>query len=227
MFEKLNERYITLNPRERVLISATIFVLIAALLFLLVIEPANKRQARAAQQLQSTKTNLNAQRAALNLLDAARKKDPSAPARQAVEALMREDQLITEQLTALSEVLMDPSQMTFTLRRLLEQHPGVGVVSIENLPVENLNLPEVNGLVDANNPSGSSKPNTTVPIYRHGVEFVLEGDFEALYRYLFSAEQHAKAFFWDSVEIEQQEYPMNRMTLRVHTLSGEEGWLGG
>ena len=229
MWDKLNERYLTLNPRERGLIGATTFVFVAALLLMLVIEPAEKQQSRAAQQLTATQTNLDSQRAAMNLLDAARQKDPSAPAREAVEALIREDQQITQQLAALSEVLMDPAQMTDTLRRLLNQHPGIEVVSIENLPVQNLQASDRVAPKDteAKADDAGDQADQNAPIYRHGVELVLVGDFDALYRYLFAAEQNAKAFFWDSVEIEQEEYPRNRMTLRVHTLSGEEGWLGG
>jgi MSHA biogenesis protein MshJ len=225
-FHAWNERFNALNTRERVLVTVTLFALLAAVLVVGVIEPEMKQQSSSRQQLSLLKTSVEAQRSAAKLLENALQKDPSAEVREIVERLTAQDQAVAHQLSTLSEVLMDPSQMTYTLRRLLEQHPGVGIVSIENLPVQNLRA-KPSGDVPSAAQEGDQPTEGAVPLYQHQVELVLVGSFDALYRYLFAAEQNAKAFFWDSVEIQVEEYPLNRMTLRVHTLSGEEGWLGG
>ena len=62
--------------------------------------------------------------------------------------------------------------------------------------------------------------------YRHGLRIELEGSFADTLAYLQQLEALPWDFYWDRLEIIAGEYPKNRISIEVYTISIGRLWLG-
>ena len=63
-------------------------------------------------------------------------------------------------------------------------------------------------------------------VYKHTLRVELEGDYLSLITYLRRVESFSESFFWDEIHFQQTEWPNAKITLQLHTLSAEEGFVG-
>ena len=159
------------------------------------------------------------------------KRDPDAPNRERLAAL--EQRLEAVEATIAEEVaeLISPRQMARVLEDVLTRvgdGGGLRLLSMENLPAEPL-LPAAEDDETAGEAveGGMGKADrATAGIYRHRLRIVFEGRFDGTVDYLQALEALPWGLFWDQLRLELAEYPVARVTVEVHTLSLEPGWLG-
>ena len=106
--------------------------------------------------------------------------------------------------------------MARALRRLLRNTHELDLVRMESLPPEPLY-----GRSEAGSESDSESQ-----VYLHTVELELAGSYLSALRYVREIESMPWNLLWDTLEYEVQEYPRGRITLRVQSLSTQEGWIG-
>lgn len=94
------------------------------------------------------------------------------------------------------------------LAQLLTTHPGLHVRGLQSLAPQPLG------------PAGNAPP-----IYRHGVELTLEGQYADLVGYLQGLENAPKKVLWGGLTLKVTQHPQVLMTLRLHTLSLTAGWM--
>lgn len=63
-------------------------------------------------------------------------------------------------------------------------------------------------------------------VYQHGLEVVFQGDYHSTLRYLRKLEQLPWKFYWDEVTYEVLQYPKAQISVHIHTLSLDKGWIG-
>ena len=61
--------------------------------------------------------------------------------------------------------------------------------------------------------------------YVHSLEFVVEGSYLDVLRYLEKVEALPWRFYWQVLELKTAEYPINRVRVRLNTLSMDKEWL--
>ncbi len=223
-------RFNALNKRERLLLTVTGAVLILVLFFVMAIEPLMKQGAATTQKIQTQRQQLQTREAEVVVFTKALASDPSQPLRAEIETLRRLDLALTEQLKQKSVALMSPQKMSTVLESLLQATQTVQLVSLRSLPIEPLDLDSLAQKGSAGSavaPVTEKTETTQAKVYRHPFELHIQGGYQAVYDYLVALEALSSAFFWDSLEYKVTEYPQADVILRVHTLSAEEGWLGG
>lgn len=233
--DQWRKKFNDLTPRERVLIAGTFVVLVLALLYLLVIEPKQKKTTAFLQEIAQQQQAIRAREGSLVVLNRALTQDPSAPVRRNLEDLTSRDLSTSDRIAKESGKLIDPTQMNRVLESVLAQSPGLRLVSLKTLPIERLDLLGATTQADKNSTKNVQSPSTNtsepevdvIPVYEHPFELKVSGSYAAVYQYLHRLEQLSRAFFWDGLELKVDEYPQTEVILRIHTLSGEEGWLGG
>ena len=111
---------------------------------------------------------------------------------------------------------IDPGRMVTVLEHVLKQNNNLYLLRLESLPAEFM-------LADI---SKSSAKKQKTGLYRHGFVLVLQGSYLHTLGYLKALEELPWDFYWDGIDIEIIKYPRTKITLKLHTLSLKEGWIG-
>lgn len=204
-WQQLSARVDALSLRER---AAVLLMVIAVLVFLwyqLLMLPLQavqtaKQDQIAAQQARLTKVN----EALTGLLTS----PTGAPAAERTR-LESELSRLNDAIGARTGELIGPEEMTRVLEEVLAKNTRLRLVEVQSLPPEPLFADVAGGNV-----------------YRHGVAITVEGRYLDTLDYLRALEALPWHFYWDSLELHTVDYPTNRITLVVYTLSMEEGLLG-
>jgi MSHA biogenesis protein MshJ len=118
--------------------------------------------------------------------------------------------------------LIPPSEMVRVLKELLGRDSGLQLVRLESVPAS--------ALLAADEESGSEGKvdlgSGPVRLFRHGLVLEMSGDYLSVLRYVQAIEQLPWKFFWESMTYQVQQWPVGRITLKLLSLSSEEGWIG-
>lgn len=199
--------------RERIILLLGVVALLAAGVYLLVLEPAAKQRAATQQQI----ARMNAEIAQLEqMVFQIRSRPQSDPDQQSRERRDLLEQLIAEQRQQLHlglSHLVAPEEMPGLLRQIVSRS-DLELVRLENQTPQ---------LIQTDGPQGDAAPR----LYRHQLEMDLRGDYLSLLSYLRQLEQLPRLLVWDEIDVVTREYPATTIRLRVYTLGLTENWLGG
>jgi len=144
--------------------------------------------------------------------------------------IARQQQELLSEISALAGDLVTPNQMTSLLTNVLARQSGLEVISFKNEPVKPLRAATTISTDveddDENEQLASLDSSGSGQVYEHGLTIEFEGDFFNTLRYLRFLEGMTQSFFWDSVNFNQSEWPTAKVTLQIHTLSADEGFIG-
>lgn len=143
----------------------------------------------------------------------ASREDPDMVARQRITRALQDQEQTRERIELLAGNLVAPATMTRLLTAILDDNATLSLVRVENRPPQSLR-------------AGGSEEATDAAVYRHSLLLELEGDYLGLIAYLRRVETLGVVFFWDRLHFVQTEWPVGRVTLELHTLSAEEGFVG-
>ncbi len=120
--------------------------------------------------------------------------------------------------------LIPPSEMVRVLKELLGHESNLQLVRLESVAASPLLAPdeEPGSASEATVDMGSGP----VRLFRHGLVLQMVGDYMSVLRYVQAVEQLPWKFFWDSMTYEVQQWPTGKITLKLLSLSSEEGWIG-
>ncbi len=218
-WEKLAQRFQGYSLRERLMVAGMLTVVVLAVCFTLMLEPALKQrrsmQAQIAELNQQTAT-IDAQLAAMT----ARLRDPDAELRTRIKSVQDEIGAIDGRLHTLERTLVQPTRMTALLEQMLKRNTRLQLIELRKLPVM--------ALVEKPQGKESSAAGERSPVagvYKHGVELTVQGSYADLYEYLRTLEKLPQQLFWGEVKLVTETYPRNRMTIVVYTLSLDKAWL--
>lgn len=229
------ERVDRMSLRERVLV----FVVGVALVYVawqtLLMDPITARGKASEQRVEAARTRL----AQMNTATA-----NGSPRLQALErrrALQQQLASLNEQLRDAAGGFVAPDRMADLLRDVLEKQRGLRLVSLRNLPVENLAalaLPEATAaaatgptpgaVVDSAPASGASnatEPDAAAGPFVHPVEVVVEGDFASIVAYLRALEALQWQVQWRRLDLAAGDYPNNRVRIEIGTLGLTRDWM--
>ena len=212
------EKFENLQTRERVLVLVVFLALIYmlwSLSFGSKIDSENRQLQRSVSEL---KVKLDAQNLEIQSLRTLTAQDPDRILRQELAQLVTDIEKVDQSLAAMSVGLVPAKELPLILEKVLLQTGKLALVSLQTLPIEELQL---------SIPVESAASTPATGVYRHSVLLTLRGAYFSLHDYLLALEQLPWRFYWDSLDYHVGAYPQADITLKVYTLSTERGVIGG
>jgi MSHA biogenesis protein MshJ len=206
LFEKID----ALSVRERLLVMITALVLIAALWHMLLMQPLSVRASENRAELTALEERISAANRNLEeqILQLAGGSDEQ---RLRVASLRKRIDEINATLGNHASELIDPSEMAQVLEGVLKEQSRLTLVRIRNTTPEFL---------------AADDDPSAVTFYRHGLEIEVEGSYAACLEYLNAIEALPWRLYWQVLELDVIDYPLNRIRIEVGTLSLDEEWIG-
>ena len=224
-FAALIERVDAFSLRERALMFISILVVLYLVAANLVFAPLATEQERLRKQLASTRGQIQLQERQIQII--AGDDTTGGQSRQArVKALRDQLRSTDEALARATTGLVPPREMARLVERMLAKNPRLVVTKVESLPPSPLfaNAAQGGGVaVGVGTASTAAAPASGV--YKHGMRVELSGRYLDILQYLKALEELPWKIFWAEIALETDTYPTSRLTLLIHTLSFQEGWI--
>lgn len=217
---------------EKTLISVISVVVVVWIYSTFFLSPVSAEVDNLRRQLSTAETQLLAMEQREQLAITSSAEDPNQAVRLRIERAIENQAALQGEIQRLAGNLVTPQSMTRLLTSMLENQSGLNLVKVENrepLPMRSNEEPGV----QAEQPGQQTQSAGTViananeqQVYKHSLVIELEGDYLSLIGYLRRIESFPERFFWDSISFVQVNWPMGRITLELHTLSTERGFVG-
>lgn len=213
--QQLTAQIDALSLRERAILMLGAFMVLFLLWDRMLMADITRRGAAVNAEIVAMRTDIGRLNTAIANVAHARGDDPDAVLRAQIDAARRDIARIDNALAERAGQVIPPGEMADVLQEILQRQQRLKLVSMTSLP------PEALLTADEEREAGLNGS-----IYRHGLEFEIEGRYLDVLGYLRELESLQWQFSWDALELESIEYPVNRVRIRVHSLNLEEGWLG-
>lgn len=236
LLQSLN-RLEDLSMRERVLVVAGVPLALVAAAEALWFDPARDHAGRAAQEAAQLRSELNVLQAQLSAQPAA----VPMPAADQLQAERRELQQRIEASRELLAAVSRPMAWGALVRPTTAGAPGLVLTQLRAMPAETVftaamaqqaaqpaarpgaaqaAAANANANASSNTTVAASAPLPELPsIYRHRAELALDGDFNALLRYLQGLQRAAGELYWERLQFNAANFPQASLQLSLYTLS--------
>lgn len=201
---------------------AIIVVLIAVLVLgylSLVLDPLRASISSLEGQVSGVERQIQSQQSSYASMVAASQEDPNKFANDRLAVIAREQSRLDSEISNLAGDLISPADMTIILTSVLRRQSGLELISFQNRAAVPLRAGvAATGTEDEIESKGQ--------VFEHGLVIEFQGDFFSTLRYLRFLEEVSGSFFWDSVKFKQGVWPDALVTLEIHTLSANVGFIG-
>ena len=157
--------------------------------------------------------------------------DPGAAKKREVVRLEQELQALEQNLQKLAVGLIAADKLPIVLYEVLQKSASLKFLGMQTHPVELLSFNQDVVAVDSRKENRDDKEGQEekriVGVFKHAVTVSFEGDYFAVVRYLKSIEALEWKIYWQELNYNVESFPRAQITLKVFTLSTEEGTLGG
>ena len=210
----LLERFDALAVRERGMIFAAAVVVVYFSWQSLLMDPLLARGRQAEQRLVEAREQM----AAIDEAGAAASDDPLVIAARRNLALKGKLGELEAELQTVAQGYVAPERVADLLREILARQQGLTLVSLANLPVESLSQ------------APSARDEQAIAAddrgpFLHPVEMVVEGDYPSVVAYLRALEALPWRIHWQRLELNVDNYPVNRVRIVIGALSLSREWM--
>lgn len=155
---------------------------------------------------------------------ASNQEDPNKFANDRLVVIEREQATLTREIESLAGNLITPADMTRILTSVLERQEGLELIRFQNSAA----APLRSGIVEAEErlTTPNNQASVSGQVFEHGLSIEFQGSFFDTLRYLRFLEEITGSFFWDSITFRQLQWPQALITLQIHTLSTNAGFIG-
>ncbi len=224
--QRLGKNLEVRKPAEKVLILGALCAAIVMVWLTFGFDPIRADIEAAETQVNSATRQIAAQRTAFANMQAQSDEDPNQFALERIEVLNRQQELIDSEINSLAGDLVTPNEMTTMLTSVLERQAGLELVSFRNVDATPLTS-GVTANVSGNTEGGALQASQLGgQVFSHGLIIEFQGDFFSTLSYLRYLEDLSGNFFWDSLSFRIQQWPTASVTLQIHTLSTDRGFIG-
>jgi len=229
--EKLASNIESRKQSERILLLGIVCAAVVMLWLSLAFDPMQASIASMESRIGNVERQITAQQTAYATMLAASQEDPNRFANDRIQAVAREQAVLDQEIANLAGDLVTPNQMTQILTTVLERQSGLELVYFQNEAAVPLragvsNAATILAETGAVNLDNANQQEVTGQVYEHGLTIEFQGDYFSTLKYLRFLEEITGSFFWDSITFRQLEWPSAHVTLEIHTLSTDEGFIG-
>lgn len=212
-FREAAARIDALSLRERALLMLGAFMVLFLLWDGLLMSDISRRSGAVNAEMDTIRTRVDQLNAAIAAASQTRGRDPNVALQAELEETRASIAELDEALAARSGQVISPREMARVLEEILRRQGRLKLISAESLPPRPL----------FEHADEAGLPGT---VFRHGLAFEVEGRYLDVLAYLRELENLEWQFFWETVVLESERYPTNRVQIRIYSLNLEEGWLG-
>jgi MSHA biogenesis protein MshJ len=244
------ERFEALSLRERILFLLAIIAVLYMGWDMVLMERIRGQQKLAVIQLKKWRQQIADIDARIQVVSGRLSGSGKIESRRRIEELKNQINDFHHQQETLAVGFIRPKQMVDVLKGLLAEEKGLHLTSLESRPAQPLIHPSppaavtIEQRLQAHGPSAGRQQvkdqaqasdqtskqdgdNPALPeVYQHGLEVIFQGNYNSTLSYLKKLEQLPWKFYWEEVTYEVIKYPKAQITVRIHTLSLEKGWIG-
>ena len=229
----LQERFESLEQRERLLIAGALL----ALLFLLwdfgLTQPMKDEYQLLQARERVASQAITSSEAESQVLASLNKKDPNEAVKRELEKLNEEIEKLDQQLDELSSGLVSAKDFPLVMKDLLLASEGIELINLYTLPSEAIDIMEEGEEAQSNSdeismndfisdPVGDSEKGN-IQLYRHNLNLRLQGSYQSVLKFVQTLEASNWQFYWESMEYEVRSYPDAKVSLNVFTMSADRG----
>jgi MSHA biogenesis protein MshJ len=127
-------------------------------------------------------------------------------------------------LESSTDKLVSPEDMPKILETVLHKTGGLTLNNLRSLGVTTLVAKEESD--SAEKTESKLTADNIDNAYKHGLRIEFTGEYLTTLDYLRSLEELEWGFFWDSFELNVNEYPETKASVEIFTLSLNEEWIG-
>jgi len=200
-----------MSLRERSLIAAATAIAVLMLWTVAVMDPLSAKSRSLSSELSSLQATGDANS---QVAEQAAASDATARLLEQEKQLGSRLALVNQQLATKSGGLIAPERMVQVIHDVLSNQRGITLLSLQNKPVIPLIEPPAGEAARLDGP------------YVHRVELVIEGRYLDIMNYLHALEALPWRFYWRSLELKTTQYPVNRVSIELSTLSLDKDWIG-
>lgn len=224
--EKINN----LSLRERAMVFIGLIAVIFTLWDSLLITPLVDRQKKVVAEINKKNSERLVLVTKIQASINQSKQDPDAGNVAKLQTLRSRLIDVQAELESSTDNLVTPDDMPKILETVLHKTGG--------LTLNNLKSLGVSPLVAKEESEGEAEKNVTVNdeskltadnidnAYKHRLRIEFNGDYLTTLNYLKELEALEWGFFWDSFELNVDEYPDSNASIEIFTLSLNENWIG-
>lgn len=212
-YYNLSSKFNAMSLRERAMVAAAVLAVIILAWDQFLMRPLGERKTQLSQEIETIQRNL---KTLTDTIEGRAQGNPLSLAMEQKASLTQSLAAVDAQLQAESAGLIPPERMLEALRDVLETQRGLRLIGMRNFPVSSLAT-----ATDAN-----GQPQATSGPFVHSLELVVDGSYLDVLRYLEKVEALPWRFYWQVLELKSTDYPINRVRIRLNTLSMEKEWLG-
>lgn len=205
--EKIN----ALSLRERVIVCATLIVIVLGIMMGLITPSINEKILAKKNEITNANMIKLSNEHSLELLKQKKIIDPNRALEDLINKANQEARVLDDNLTKSKAGLVAPERMLPLLSDVFGKRSGLSLIGMVNLPpiaIDN----------NDNHQSG---------IYKHGFELKFSGSFSQVKAYLSQMENMDEKIYFDEVKYTAGQYPTGELSLRVYTLSIYEALING
>lgn len=207
----LAERINALSLRERGLLGLAVLAVVFLLWDLFFMSGLRARHERIQSQIEQVQGQVRALTESIQQTAVAGSDDPQAALEQQRSELAAEISRLESRLSdALGEV-STPAETRSMLAELLEEHPGLELITLENLPVDRLSTTDGEPIAG---------------VFIHRVSVVIEGRHGTVRDYLDRVSELPGGVFLETLDLSVEQWPSNRVELVFYSLTLDDRWLG-
>lgn len=227
MWEKINLKLAAMSKRERLLVFATLIVLIAYLTDSLLLTPLFNKQKLVRVQLQQQQEALNLVQSQIAAIMQANSPNQNSPQRTQLNRIRQDIAEGNAYLQSSREKLVQPEKMAEHLRQLLSRNFRLQIVSLQTLPV----TPLLDDAAENSKEQGKLTQSVATPVtqeqqvFKHGVQLTLRGNYLELMQYVSALEKLPQQMYWAKAQMRVLQHPSAELTLTLYTLSLDKAWL--
>lgn len=214
MMQEWLNRFDGLQLRERLLTGGLALLIVFVAADVLFLSPIRQSELNAQKQVEQLQMDLRQLETMLEEVSAGLNEGEELVAARRLSALKAELGSADEKLLEFQDRLIDPADMASVLQGLMQGYPGLVTESATNLPPRP--IPE------EQDPAASE----TERLYQHTLELAVRGRYLDFLQYLRAIEALPWYLNFTALEIETEEFPENRIVLRVQSMSLSEEYLG-
>lgn len=212
--EQLRLRIDALTLRERGMLFLALVAVLYMLAQLALFGPLEAQQKRALERVGGLQKEIAAFDEQTQNILRRQTVDPDADNLRLQQQLTAQIATLDGQIAGAVQGLIAPQQMARVLEEVITRQSGLKLLRIESLAAR--------PLIE----TAEGEAPVHAGIWRHGVRLEFEGDYNNALAYVRALQGLPWMLYWDELEIAMDRYPRARITIVVHTLSLNEGWIG-
>lgn len=226
-WDKLSSKVDAMSKRERVLIFASLTVLVLSLVDTFMLEPVFMSQKELRVQLVQQTASLAELQAQVITVVQENSPNSNSPLRIQLNRVKKELGEGKAFLQSNRDHLVQPEKMAAHLRQLLNRNGRLQLVSLQTMAVTPLIEEAVMSTIgQVVNPEIQQPVSvTSKQVFKHGVQLTLRGSYLDLLNYLTELERLPQQMYWAKAEMQVVKYPVTELTLVLYTLSLDKTWL--